>query len=210
MQKALNSENIQKIKNDLMSYVYSVSKVPSRTLFFKYTEAKELLCKNPLETRKIINLKLFPTDSNDDLTKKVSENTESFEYSITETDKNNEYLSSIENEMIVIDEQIEINNKDSTILNEFIESPRFTSLESIESSIHELETPVVSPQKIEVPISKIQLILKLQELQSQIETNKNKDFESEKVSLKTNCSESYNSKFDEGQNLYKCEFCSLM
>ena len=71
MQKALNSENIQKIKNDLMSYVYSVSKVPSRTLFFKYTEAKELLCKNPLETRKIINLKLFPTDSNDDLTKKV-------------------------------------------------------------------------------------------------------------------------------------------
>ena len=155
--EAASPQSISRLKSDMISYIYSVSKVTAKNILMKSSDAKELFNNDSIHSslegsikksgelppmaKRLIQFKLFQNDiPEENPPKKHTEHTESFEYSASdETEKfNNSVLKNINNEPLLIHEKkiIEESEKNNccTIKREFleIESPRFTSLDSLE------------------------------------------------------------------------------
>ena len=229
--KASSSASISRLKTDMTRYVYSVSKVTAKKLLKKYAKAKDLFYTEsvytssegsirksdelpPIAKRSVINLKLIQNDSLEEMpAKKNSENTESFEYSVSEdTEKYNKNFAQGTNITIVENPFVARLIENNTIRRDNVEmeSPRFTSLESIENekmlrSPLVLQTPLASPKQFGCPAHQIKFILKLQECKV---SSTPKTSEAERYSLKTTITETYN-RPEERTPCYTCDVCNL-
>ena len=180
--KASSPSSISRLKTDMTGYIYSVSKVTAENLLMKYSKAKDLFSTEsiytssegsvrrsdelpPIAKRSVINLKLFQNDSLEEIpAKKSSENTESFEYSMSDdTEKYSKSFGQSTNITVGENSYGKRPLENCTVRRDIaeVESPRFTSLESVESERVQdtvlVQTPLTSPKQFGCPVHQLNL-----------------------------------------------------
>lgn len=222
--KASNSHSISRLKSDIHSYVYSISKVTAKNLLMKYSEAKDLFFTDSIQSsneslrksgdlppiaKRNPHVRLFQNDSLEGSPiKKSQEITESFEYSVS--DETEKYGKSENIEKVATKGKKNYNftlKRDSLE----VESPRFTSLESMENDKGILNnvrvrTPEASPRQFECPSHQVKFILKLKDSNVDMITSKSMDLE--KTTLKTTITEPSH-KLEDRASCYNCEVCYI-
>lgn len=143
-----------KLKSDIVGFLYSTSGLTARTLLQKCSEAKQLFSsesvQSSIESLKNTSYKSRKRlSSNEDLSQRTSENSESFEYSLTSLSQ-----QSINGDLV----------SDNTLMTE--ENKAGIENESrVEYDYPEAHTPESNFKQFEMPTAKLMLLFKLQENQ---------------------------------------------
>ena len=216
----------------MVSYIYSTSKVTAKNILMKVSEAKGLFnnesipsslegsLKNindaPPMVKRLMDFKFVQNDSLEEPPQKIlTENTESFEYSISEdTEKfNSNFLNNFNKEQLRYKGKNVLEDSDKkicyTVKREYLEidSPRFTSLESsANDKISEIKTPEASPKQFEYPAKKMKFLFKLQEIN--FDSTNSKSYDSDRMYLKTMATDTPKMSEDKN-NCNRCELCFI-
>lgn len=223
LKEVTDSLSIVKIKSHLAGFLYSTSKLNTKNLITKFTEAKEFICAESYSSedsmvnhanqipmaKKIVSVKLFEDGDKDKhvIQGDVDEYT-SFEYSMSEDTSHKISITVTNTDGTLLKKinefesstGINAHRRGSGSLASGIESPRFTSLECSQDMI----TPLASPRLFDYPSNEMCLIAKLHEVKGNVSNS----YDSEKLSNKTSCSETP-LKREERKNCCRCEFCVM-
>lgn len=183
-----------KLKSDIVGFLYSASGLTARTMLQKCSEAKQLFSSESVQSS-IESLKNTSSKSrkrlvsNEDSSQRTSENSESFEYSLTSLSQ-----ESIDGALV----------SDNTLITEENKAGNETELKA-EYDYPEPHTPEGNFKQFEMPTAKLMLLFKLQE--SQLNSTSPFSVDGEKVPAYLN--DFFQIKPSDSNFCYQCQKCVI-